>query len=759
MGFKGLEFVRKILHQVASDALKHRHPGDAEFVAAARRSQSIRDGYVFGFDGATIIDKHVRPGDDVTSLSGTYVALRVRKDIEAVVQQPGCGGCVFVMDLPDHKTRAKLIEYLRSRYTEEKPDECDPDKGMIIRDSYFPAGKKWVTFKLNPKLRRQANSYLFRALTEAEYQPWAVKELEQHAATCDAQRIMEDQAASAGDGSGGGEVRYTSEFSASDEYSRYASAQFAAMLMQDEEREAEASPSSGRTPVQRTAGRNAGGASDVLRALTSSAAGRKTVSSKFIVIDGGLDESQVYSDDRVMYMAKRLDYDAVYAGGSGGKVNVLPRKPYYTTTSRIGEGEMSVLYQLDVHASDRDVVVLTCDSDIVFIALLAARDRIDAETGAFRNKVFVKMSGGSESKTPEEGGGGKFVYVDINRLYESVVKFFAKKAPRVAHPVETFCWLMMLNGTDFTVDTYCSGVSLPKIFDFYLDNAADYADIVRRYDGVELPLAPQAREPAAAPAPAAALGRARGTVRLRVVEVDEGIFTRFSQALYVHHFGKACNNKARKEKVDLSALRWPIGTPQVVRDYDCVRAVQVMTLVSERSASRIPPPATMFPVYARTFSYLFLYWCNTHSLRLQNADVDVSFDCAATDERGTSLWGYVDRGVDPESRRSLLEFATSVSREFPFRALIASQSQSATKLATAPAAHDPSAFDEFDADMESVAAMAAVAAHNTSAFDEFDADMESVAAMAAAGARPPPMPQPVQLTHKPKVSLRKMLNL
>jgi hypothetical protein len=61
--------------------------------------------------------------------------------------------------------------------------------------------------------------------------------------------------------------------------------------------------------------------------------------------------------------------------------------------------------------------------------------------------------------------------------------------------------------------------------------------------------------------------------------------------------------------------------------------------------------------------------------------------------------------------------------------------------------------------MESVAAMAAVAAHNTSAFDEFDADMESVAAMAAAGARPPPMPQPVQLTHKPKVSLRKMLNL
>jgi hypothetical protein len=200
MGFKALDHFREIVYKVAPKCFAFRHPGDTEFIRDARAKGALRDDYVAGYDGATIIDKYLRPSNDVKALTGSYVSLKIRKEIESTLQQPGCGGVVFVMDLPDRKTRAKQIDYERSRYKDVVADVADPEKGMIIHHGFFPAGDKWTCFKLNPKLRRQANCYLFQVLSEAAYEAWNAVEMEQKVSECKLQQQAAQQAAKAAQG-------------------------------------------------------------------------------------------------------------------------------------------------------------------------------------------------------------------------------------------------------------------------------------------------------------------------------------------------------------------------------------------------------------------------------------------------------------------------------------------------------------------------------------------------------------------------------
>lgn len=101
----------------------------------------------------------------------------------------------------------------------------------------------------------------------------------------------------------------SSLFMASDEYARYSNDQFDAMMNADD---------AGRSVVMAsrndatTAASSEGVSRDPLLAAFAQAE-HQVVARKFVIIDGGIDDSQVYAqlDDDVMYMASRIDYELV----------------------------------------------------------------------------------------------------------------------------------------------------------------------------------------------------------------------------------------------------------------------------------------------------------------------------------------------------------------------------------------------------------------------------------------------------------------
>jgi hypothetical protein len=195
MGIKKFTKAKEVLRLIAPDAFKWQADNYVDFVQQSRCP--VRQGHTVLIDGSSIIEKTLyQPGaggkrgsddyeedepesgssndgyDSITMYtSGEKVGNSVRQSIEQAIHQDSCHSCVFVLDLPDNKSRAKgtisikmflcvmltsfLCADLEYAYRLDGVEPMQDDgRSIYITQSYFPTGDEWLAFKSNKYLRR-----------------------------------------------------------------------------------------------------------------------------------------------------------------------------------------------------------------------------------------------------------------------------------------------------------------------------------------------------------------------------------------------------------------------------------------------------------------------------------------------------------------------------------------------------------------------------------------------------------------------------
>jgi hypothetical protein len=574
------------------------------------------------------------------------------------------------------------------------------DDGYTIHigDDYFPTGDSWVAFKTNRKLRRQTNWYLFeyicrtmgygdffvsfagaeqrsREQQQQPQQPVMVQNQQPAPACPEPGAHREHMRAS--------DELYETEFEVDGATMNYGktigadkfnlAADQKATFINNRQKQFYSSGGGGNNKNSEF---EAMFEQDMMRedpTLHDDSLHRDKLREKVVIFDGGVHDSQIF-DERAPIQYRCAEFRQTLRTDLP---NAVPRRiaPRLLRSAMIGEGELALQYHAGFFP-DRDHVMLTCDSDVIAISLLNSKaDRWDAERNCWRNNVYVRIETGGAAAN---GGKKTYTFVDMNALHDGIERYYRQHVPGVKHPVEMHCMLMMLNGTDFTTQNWCHGKSHVTIFKEFV--AAGKFDELG-FGGMIRPCTEprHLRVDDADP---------QVVCHARVVDIDANQFVRFSEELYVHFFGDAVRKKmdqqkkavpskptpAARENIKKSAVAAP-KTPKERMAAAEARLAQISTTVGYEEVRKMrtetqsnpnahPPPSEKFKVYARNLMYVFLYWLNTHRLRLQHRGrYMVLFDCLAQSKHSQlPVWGY-ETVKEEETGRTRVVLAERIDAE------------------------------------------------------------------------------------------------
>lgn len=117
-----------------------------------------------------------------------------------------------------------------------------------------------------------------------------------------------------------------------------------------------------------------------------------------------------------------------------------------------GIGEADVKLCRYIKANDRrrrSHLVVSQDTDVIFILLLHMKRLINAETGLIDEDVQVFI----DTQTPQARNANQntaYRFIDVKALYYALLALFEREYPSVQHPIETYCFLVYSLETDFT---------------------------------------------------------------------------------------------------------------------------------------------------------------------------------------------------------------------------------------------------------------------------------------------------------------------
>lgn len=605
-------------------SFSNRYSSTNQFVSGTKGL--VREGFLIAIDGSEYLEHYLnsfkRFSTPVLSTTGSNVVKRVKSTIERALHTEGCGGCIYVMDLAEYKSKAKDCEY-DVRRKDVVPMVSDGNS-IYINDSEFPVGESWKKFKSNPYLRRQPNYYIFQSIWDDKLGP-----IQFHPSSFGSRDDTGDRKSKflVMDGGIHPEHLYTNGY-----------AHYICKKMTFE-------------PCDTIVPPDHHGKGD---------------RDHNIILDIKDCRDERDAESLLFGSGRRDGIDFRHSQGNNVVRTDLIRSRYVVPSS-VGEGELAIFYHMGQNR-ERDVVIWSEDYDTTLIALLNSKDRLAEDGESFVNSVFIQSPGkwidkldskyrakrkkaedkeaagraskrrkgdrgsvisqnsapespkqtmGNESDEQHDGEGATYVFIDINQLYMDIVAYYAKYLPSVQCPVETHCVMMMLSGTDFTSRTYASGIGHLKFFDYFKKNHSNYAEMVTRRDHIPM-----------------RLNASGDSMGVRYVHICPSIFTKFSEDMYVH-YQKAVVSKYMKRK------------PQTIT-YSDIYECQGERMKEE---SRKPPHSSMFGVMSRNMTHLFLYWLNTYHFRLENPDYFIEFPCIAHTGRAP-LWGYSVREEDNRAQIS-----------------------------------------------------------------------------------------------------------
>lgn len=161
-----------------------------------------------------------------------------------------------------------------------------------------------------------------------------------------------------------------------------------------------------------------------------------------------------------------LEIDGAVVEQSTGDSRTLERKrvilqhmmnPWIGESSQIGEGEVKIVKHTSV-PHDGTYYIRACDSDLIPLLLLAAKEWIDAETGQIHKRVYLNTSRDEiwlNDKLPsrnQKAGPVKSAetLLDVVQLWRCILYEFREKYPQIKDPIEVMVLMMILRGTDYT---------------------------------------------------------------------------------------------------------------------------------------------------------------------------------------------------------------------------------------------------------------------------------------------------------------------
>ncbi len=139
------------------------------------------------------------------------------------------------------------------------------------------------------------------------------------------------------------------------------------------------------------------------------------------------------------------------------------------------EGEIACMYYLRDHPT-QDVTIITSDGDLLILLLMASIDRIDPNTGEFKNKVYVQLK-----------IGATWQYVDINYLWGSIDNDAEFQKKGISDAVLHISALSCLVKNDY-IHNYTPGVGVkdknsdtvcPWIIHTFINNIGKYKNMIK----------------------------------------------------------------------------------------------------------------------------------------------------------------------------------------------------------------------------------------------------------------------------------------
>jgi len=123
--------------------------------------------------------------------------------------------------------------------------------------------------------------------------------------------------------------------------------------------------------------------------------------------------------------------------------------PFSESRKKIGEADIKLVYYL--HKVKTHTIFISHDTDSIPILLLALRDKINPKTGVIDHHIFLDLSRtffGNDGKTYSLGN--KILVVDMVELWRRIILYFKENFWWIYYPIESFCFLNILTGTDYT---------------------------------------------------------------------------------------------------------------------------------------------------------------------------------------------------------------------------------------------------------------------------------------------------------------------
>lgn len=149
----------------------------------------------------------------------------------------------------------------------------------------------------------------------------------------------------------------------------------------------------------------------------------------------------------------------------------------------------------------QNILVDMNDGDIIPIALAFAPERIDPNTGKFRNEMYLRLPGSGKKPSEKKKSTGKRklgddvdlscdYYVDVNKLYKLIAKDKRFKSNGVQNPHLTLISLIIICGTDFFGDyehddhgLFYQVGNVEHVIGTFMENAEKYSHLFQLYYG------------------------------------------------------------------------------------------------------------------------------------------------------------------------------------------------------------------------------------------------------------------------------------
>lgn len=115
----------------------------------------------------------------------------------------------------------------------------------------------------------------------------------------------------------------------------------------------------------------------------------------------------------------------------------------------IGEADIKILKDVE-HNNHKYNWVVVDDSDLIPILLLSVRSLIDKDTCEFGHDTRLILDMDRNQSVNNNGlyNQQSSSVIDIIDLWKGILEYFNQNFPNVAFPIETFCMILILNGTD-----------------------------------------------------------------------------------------------------------------------------------------------------------------------------------------------------------------------------------------------------------------------------------------------------------------------